>query len=46
MRIIEDLLIKGKLVLPDVEVHDGGLEAVNVSLLIQTLLLRELIWRV
>lgn len=30
MRAIEDLLIQEKLILPDVEVHHGGLGAVNV----------------
>jgi hypothetical protein len=31
MRIIEQLLIEKKLVLPDVQVHNGGLGAINVS---------------
>jgi hypothetical protein len=32
MRVIEELLIEKKLVLPDVEVHSGGLGAINVSI--------------
>jgi hypothetical protein len=30
MRVVEELLIQKKLVLPDVEVHSGGLGAINV----------------
>ena len=31
MRIIEELLVQKKLILPHVEVHSGGLGAINVS---------------
>lgn len=33
MQLIEDLLARDELVLPPVEVVEGGLEAVNVSML-------------
>jgi hypothetical protein len=31
MRVIEELLVHKKLILPHVEVHSGGLGAINVS---------------
>jgi hypothetical protein len=30
MRVIERLLVEQKVVLPDIEVYDGGLGAINV----------------